>query len=176
MLTIPPVPTGTVTRTVEISPIATCTVAVPPKVVPVGYALRYVPAPLGRTPEMFRVTAPTPVAGTPPTPVTLRSRRPFGASRQAVGPDRVSSRRAAGTGTAVMLTGIAAVKAAGAAGVGHVSDPVNQDVFLLAPFQLKLKWMWSRWHVVTYDAPSFAQSVLTPLTVSVCGSHPAVGL
>src|SRR3954453_9429716 len=125
---------------------------------------------------MFSVTAPTPVAGTPPTPVTLRSSRPFGASRHALEPDRVSRSRAAGTGTAVMLTGIAAVKAAGSAGVGQVTDPVDHDVLLFAPAQLKLKWMWSRWQVVTYDAPSFAQSVLTPLTLSVWGSHPAVGL
>src|SRR5882672_2465585 len=99
MLTLPPVPTPTITRFGIVSLALKFRVEAFGSATPDGNTVRN-PAELGLVAVTFRTTAATPVDGTPPRPVTCRSSVWPGLSL-AMGPglvDRVSSNRAGTSG------------------------------------------------------------------------------
>src|SRR5215468_6139587 len=91
MSTLPPVPTGTVRKFAPVQRAAKLMLDAVGRVVPVGNAVRKLFA-VGAVTVRFNTTDETPVAGTPPRPVTC-SRRTRPAPRAALGaplPVRVS--------------------------------------------------------------------------------------
>src|SRR5450631_2392412 len=97
MLIVPPAPTGTIARFATVWPGAKMRVGVAGRVDPVGYSVTY-PALVGPTRVVLITTAETPVAGTPPRPVTCRSAMPPGPSEPAPERLRKSRIRAGSTG------------------------------------------------------------------------------
>ncbi len=72
MLTLPPVPTPTITRLGTVWPATKLRLDASGMVTPVGHTVRK-PAVLAFASVTFKTTADTPLDGTPPRPVTWRS-------------------------------------------------------------------------------------------------------
>src|SRR5664280_816484 len=163
----PSAPTGTMTRLGMFCPVWKFRFEVVVRVAPEGQTVMY-PAAVGLTAVTFTMTADTPVAGTPPLPVTCREMEPS-AGTGPVAPRLVRVSITRDGGREATAPGMAGFPARRLTGPGY---PLNSWIFPSAPTGTRTRLgmfcpVWKfRFEVVVRVAPE-GQTVMYPAAVGL---------